>query len=196
MGHKKKKAEKAQKKLSDSPKQIRARARRGRATEEDLAKLYKPVDEWDMEELARGRPRDVGGGFRGKAPNYITRAVHEECVRRFQEMVRTEMNQTTVEALKILDMMLRNEETDDKGRPMVPAATKADISKFLIEHVIGKPTQRQEVDISVKLQSILSQATVTVTDGEFQPGLPMGVPGSVMEADSWEADEEDDADVA
>lgn len=192
MGNKKgKKAEKA-KKLSDSPKQIRARARRGTATPEEVASLHKPVEEWDLEELARGRPRDSGGGFRGAAPDYITRQVHEECVRRFGQMVKTEMNKTTIEALTVLDNLLKNEETDEKGRPVVAAATKADISKFLIEHVVGKPTQRQEVDISVRLQAILAASTVTVGEGGFLPGLPQGTP--VMEAQSWEVEDDDEED--
>ena len=45
-------------------KNARARARKklkkGLAiTDEALKELYKPIEEWDMEELARGRPRDA-----------------------------------------------------------------------------------------------------------------------------------------
>lgn len=187
MGNKKKKEKKER---SSDPKQIRARARRaGRIQEEELAKLYKPLDEWDMEELARGRPRDAGGGFRGKAPSYITRTLHEDIVRKFQQIVKTEMNHHTVEGLAVLGRLLTDDDVDDKGKPIVPASTKAEIAKFLIEHVVGKPTQRVEQDISIRLQAILATATVTVDDGEFKPGLPVSVPA--IEASSWEADDDD-----
>lgn len=144
-----------------TPKQIRARARRAqRITEGELEQLYKPLEEWDAEELARGRPRAKDGTFKGKAPSFIDRALHEQIVRRFEDIVRVEMNGHTVKALKVLEQILDSEAEDEKGRPIVSASTKLDATKFLIEHIIGKPKQRMETDISVKLQGILATAMV------------------------------------
>lgn len=172
-------------------KQIRARARRAQAiTEAQLEKLYKPLEEWDAEELARGRPRAKDGSFKGKAPAFIDRALHEQIVRRFEEVVRTKMNESTVDALKYLNQVLANEEVDDRGRPVVSASTKLDATKFLIEHVIGKPKQRTETDISVKLQGILAHAMVNPSQtqsGQFE--LAQGY----IEAQSWEEEEDGDS---
>jgi hypothetical protein len=146
---------------SASQKQIRQRARRKlrKLTPEEQETLWgKDIQHWDAEELARGRPRDKNGLFQGKAPGFISRQMHEEIISRFEQIVRQEMNGHTVDALKILGMILNDTKTDNKGRPIVPATAKLDAAKFLIEHIIGKPKQRVESDISVKLQGILGHA--------------------------------------
>ena len=173
-----------------TPKQIRARARRAqKITEGELATLYKPLDEWDAEELARGRPRAKDGSFKGKAPAFIDRALHEQIINRFTEVVKLEMQGHTVKALKILEKILDDDSEDEKGRPNVPPSTKLDATKFLIEHVLGKPKQRVEQDISVKLQGILATAMVNPSlsnEGTFE--LTQGY----VEADSWEEEDDDD----
>ena len=158
-----------------NPKQVRARARRSKTDKplepaEVLALMGKPIGEWDMEELARGRPRNKRGDFAGAAPKLITREVHEQALNRFKELVRTDMRSLTVKALETLGNMLENEEADAKGRPDVPANVKVDISKFLIEHLIGKPTQPIEADISIKLQGILGAVLVQPSEmGGYEP---------------------------
>lgn len=169
-----------------SPKQIRARARRKmRIGEEELATLYKPLDEWDHEELARGRPRAKDGSFKGGTPKFIDRALHEQIVRRFEEVVKEEMNGHTVQALELIGQILEDDERDERGKPIVAAGTKLDAAKFLIEHVLGKPKQRMETDISVKLQGLLGTVMVNPDQqGGFQPTQ------GFIEAESWDASEE------
>ena len=195
-----------------TPKQIRARARRAakRAAKgskkaimppEDFEALYKPIDEWDLEELARGRPRDVDGQFKGRKPNWITREVHERAMELFVENTRAEMGGLTPDALTTLKWVLQNEDTDDRGKPLVPASSKNQAAMFLLEHVVGKPTQRVEQDISVKLQGILAGVMVNPNEalapieqggsGGYElahlPGhtIPMGAMTDVVEGD-WE----------
>lgn len=177
---------------STSAKQIRARARRKQAmVNEELELLYmKPVDQWDSEELARGRPRAKDGTFKGKAPPYIDRAVHEAIVKRFEQVVRTEMNQHTVEALAVVGMILEDDRTDERGKPVVAAGTKLDAAKFLIEHVIGKPKQRVESDISVRLQGLLASVMVNPGDQGGPPQLAQGY----IDAPSWEDDDDEEDD--
>jgi hypothetical protein len=149
-------------------KQIRKRARRrGELLEADLNLLYKPVEEWDDEELARGRPRDAAGRFSGKQPTWISKAYHEEIIRRYEKLVKTEMNVHTIEALAVMSNILQNNAVDKKGKPMVPAAVKLDAAKFLIEHVIGKPVKRIENEVSVTLQGILAHAMVNPSQTNF-----------------------------
>ncbi len=153
-----------------SPKQIRARARRKMnrgnvMTAQEFDYLFeKPIEEWDMEELARGRPRNSRGGFSGPKPKWITAAVHERAMERYTAAVKTDMQATTVDALTTIRWIIQNEDVDDKGKPIVPASTKLEASKFLLEHVVGKPTQRIESDVSVKLQGILGQVMVNPKD--------------------------------
>lgn len=153
-----------------TPKQIRARARRRMKrhevmSQQELDYLYeKPVEDWDMEELSRGRPRNARGGFSGPKPKWITAAVHERAMERYTAAVKTDMRATTVDALDAIRWIIQNEELDEKGKPIVPPSTKLEASKFLIEHVVGKPTQRIESDVSVKLQGILGQVMVNPND--------------------------------
>jgi len=42
----------------------------------------KPIEEWDWQELARGRPRCADGTFKGVAPQWVTLAVRNEAKRR------------------------------------------------------------------------------------------------------------------
>jgi hypothetical protein len=129
-------------------------------SEQEFEALYKPVDEWDLEELAKGRPRNVDGRFSGRKPGWITREVHERAMEMFTETVKGEMGGLAPEALKSLRWVLENDETDDRGKPIVPAAAKNQASSFILEHIVGKPKQHVTQDISVKLQGILGSVMV------------------------------------
>jgi hypothetical protein len=162
-------------------KQVRSRARRrlqkGKKLDDETFEAWagKPIEEWDLEELARGRTRDVSGGFRGKPPQYMPRAVHERIAERFKLVVRDQMNQNATLALGVVSNLIGNDDVDDKGKPLVPASVKLDASKWLIEHVIGKPVQPTQADVSVKLQGILGAVMVQPQMGdENTPALPRG----------------------
>lgn len=155
---------------SMDPKQIRARARRHKVALQDMEVLYKPVAEWDAEELARGYPRTRGGHFNPKKPSWVTRELHEEVLERFREVVRGELNVATVPAMTALMDLLNDERIDRKGRPFVPATVKANVAMWLVEHVVGKPTQPIQMDLSVKLQGVLAHAlAVPMTDPRNGP---------------------------
>lgn len=152
-----------------TPKQIRARARRKfkrgsksltSLTVQEFEALYKPIDEWDIDELAKGRPRDKNGGFAGGAPEWITREIHEKAMERFVTVVKGRMGEQAIGALDTLEWLMQNNAEDQKGKPIVPASTKLQAATFLLEHVVGKPKQHIEQDISVKLQSILGTVMV------------------------------------
>lgn len=199
------------KELQKTKKQIRTRARRhGKIAASEFELLYKPLDMWDEEELARGRPRAIDGSFRGRAPNWITREMHEEAMSRFKHIVEGRMRGETVGALDMIHQIITSEDEDDKGKPIVAASTKLDAAKFLIEHVLGKPKQRQEVDISVRLQGLLAVATAGPVNGgaaELAAGEVTSYadafgglegapddPDAVIDGDAWEDDDDEDDD--
>lgn len=165
-------------------KQKRARARRkAKKAEAALADVYKPLEEWDEEELARGRPRDHNGNFQGKAPGWISRELHEEAVKQFTEYSRGEVRGLVPKALATIQIILESDEVDEKGRSVVPYATKLDAAKWVVEHLVGKPTQRLEADISVRLQAVLASALVNPdATGELV---------AAIDADAWEDEDED-----
>lgn len=186
-------------------KQIRARARRrGKRSEimsdQEMEYLYKkPIDEWDLDELAHGRPKNAQGHFRGPAPKWINSVVHEEAMTKYTAAVKTSMRGTTVDALEIIKQIINDDNVDDKGKPFVNASTKLDAAKFLIEHVVGKPTQRIESDVSVKLQGILGQVMVNPSElmgpmGSQQMGYTTAhFPGVTMELAERKDEDDDDS---
>ena len=153
-----------------TPKQVRARARRRAkradlmSTQEQEVIFRKPIDEWDLEELSRGRPRAADNTFRGPKPRWITREVHEQSMELFKASIKTDMNHATVSAMDAIRWIIENEEVDDKGKPIVPPSSKLDAAKFLLEHVVGKPKQTLEADVSVKLQGILAMVMANPTE--------------------------------
>lgn len=203
-----------------TPRQIRARARRRlrrqakrqiATTEQEFNALYKPIEEWDMEELARGRPRSSNGKFAGRTPSWITREVHERAMDRFKMLVKTELSTHTVKAMQTIEWILTNDDEDEKGRAKVPASVKLSAAQLLIEHAVGKPKQVIENDVSVKLQGILgvvmanpNDALATGSDGgrslvADQPAyLPAHYPGVTLSLGTKDDEivdmEEDDED--
>jgi hypothetical protein len=190
--------------LSMEPKAIRNRTRRrGKITQKEFNALYKPIEEWDEEELARGRPRAADGSFRGASPQWLTREMHEKAMERFKSIIGGRMRQEAVSAIGVVSNLLNSTETDDKGKPVVPPSVQLQAAQWLVEHIVGKPTQRTETDISVKLQAVLAQAMI----GGVQPEQSGQVTGlgtpdygaafatPAIEAEAWEEDDDvDDVD--
>lgn len=183
-----------------NPKQIRARARRlhrkHKSPGPELELLYKPIEEWDMEELARGRPRTIAGDFRGRPPTWVSRALYEQAMDRFKVIMRQNVNKEAAGAIDIIHALMVNEDKDDKGKALVPPSVKLDAAKWLTEHVIGKPTQRIEQDISVKLQAVLAQVMAPVGSSPMALGPINPVIKSTADtSDVWDVEgEEGDVD--
>lgn len=182
-----------------TPKQIRTRARRKGAraeimTPQELSFLYpqKDVEEWDLDELAAGRPRNKKGSFTGPKPKWITREVHERAMERFRHEIKKGMRGTTVVAMQKMAELLDNDDYDEKGKLIVAPSVKVDIAKFLIEHEVGKPTQRIESDVSVKLQGILGAVMVNPSEMAATGYSPAHYPGITMALASGERDEDDE----
>lgn len=193
-----------------TPKQIRARQRRAakrskknRMSEIEFETLYKPIEDWDLEELARGRPRNINGNFSGRKPGWISREVHEKAMEMFIELTKSDMAALAPSALDSLRWVLENDNEDERGKPIVPAAAKNQAAMFLLEHVVGKPKQQVQQDISVKLQGILGAVMVNPNQALASPeqggeGYTVGhLPGVTipmqLEA-AAEGDEDDDFD--
>lgn len=182
--------------LSTHPTQIRNRLRRQtKHMDEDLEALYaatnyKPVDQWDLEELAKGRPRQgKNGSFRpGVKPTWITPKIHAEIRRRLMEEGFNSLASHLVPAIQCLADMLGNEQVDEWGTPIVSAKTKVEISKFIIEQILGKARQRIDLGAQPSFRDFLAGALV-LPGGK--PAHPV-VEGTVVEDTDDEEDEEYD----
>jgi hypothetical protein len=179
-------------KLSRNPRQIRNRLRRRtQFMERDAEMLYeKSLDEWDIEELSRGKPRAKDGTFRGPTPRWITPLVAVEAKRRMLDHAIGALAGHLDQAIVTMGNLLTNEDVDDKGRPIVDAKTKYAAAAFIIEHLIGKPKALIEVDDKRDETKHVLASAIVLDDGQPQGHL-LAIEGEIVEDD--EEPEDDDA---
>lgn len=176
--------------LVNTPKQIRNRLRRRGARLEEEWDRYqdvaygKPIEEWDLEELARGRPRASDGSFRGLTPRWITPFIVREAKRRLLEHTHGALAGHVNLAVKTVVNLLNSTDVDDWGRPLVDARTKLAAATFVIEHIIGKPQATVQVDATDTVRQFLASALV----------LDDGTPAHPVIDGQFKEDEEDDDD--
>lgn len=165
--------------LSKNPKQQRIRLRRAakraqrtgdRGPLDEELQMYgiKPVEEWDVEELAHGRPRHPTNGFKGRKPTWITADVTREAKRRLHGQVFGALGAHAEAAVRTIYNLMVSEEIDEKGKPIVDARTKLAASTFILEHVLGKPTTIVEIDATDSARQMFAAAIV------LDDGLPQG----------------------
>jgi len=182
-------------KLSDNPAQVRVRARRAlkraQKTGDDThlreeldlmveRGMIKPVHEWDLEELAHGRPRNSRGTFTGRPPTWLTPEVTREAKKRLYGHAFGKLGAQADLAIRTVKKLIENDEVDDKGKPVVDARTKLDASKFILEHILGKPQQLIEIDATDQARQMLASAIV-LDNGQEDSHLV--IEGSVVEKD-------------
>ncbi|GAA1203236.1 hypothetical protein [Pseudonocardia alaniniphila] len=150
-------------------KNARDRARRKAAKADVSAEieiLYKPLDQWDDEELARGRPRDPDGQFRrGPRPKWLTAALQAERLRRAREMLAYDLASLASDAQQVLHSTLTNQEVDDSGKPVVPFSVKVDVAKYVYDQFMGKARTSVDVTTHNPLEDLLGSILVN-PDGE------------------------------
>lgn len=179
-------------KLSTNPKQIRTRLRRRAANLAQDVELYakygykKPVHEWDLEELARGRVRDKNGKFTGRGPSWITPEIMKEAKRRLLAETYGKLAGHIDQAVITMGKLLVSEETDDNGKPLVDAKTKFAAAAFIIEHTIGKPKAVIEIDATEETKSVLASAII------LDDGQPQDVIDAEFTVDGEEEEYDDD----
>jgi hypothetical protein len=175
--------------LSKNPAQIRRRMRRGGDKLSKDVEIYakvawnKPLEDWDFEELARGRPRDKNGGFAGRTPEWIRQTVAKESKKRLIDKTYGLLATHVDTAVQVMGNLLISEEVDDKGRPLVDAKTKYAAAAFIIEHFIGKPNALVTVDVEGDEVKQALAAAIVLDDGK---------PQDVLEGEWEEVDDDDD----
>lgn len=147
----------------------------------------KPLREWDMEELARGKPRNKKGNFQGPTPGWVTPEVQKEVKRRLMSRTRQDLSLHLSSAINVIKDLMESEEVDDKGRPLVDARTRLAAAMFIIENTIGKPKALLEIsDATDNVKAAIAAAIV------LDDGLPQDHHGEIVEAEIVEEEEDDD----
>lgn len=179
--------------LSTKPANIRARLRRQQVKSvRDVELLYgKPLEEWDLEELARGRPRDKSGKWHGTGSRlgWATSPIMREAQERVIQMTVEKITGLVPAALQVIAKLLTNEDVDFDGKPLVDGKTKLAAAQFLIEHVIGKPKQRVDITGDEAVKQVMAAALVMPN---LEPAHPINnvIEGHVV--DHEEGDFDDD----
>lgn len=171
--------------LSKRPGTIRARLRRSAGkTDRDLVALadaqgkdYKPIEEWDFEELARGKPKNRDGTFNaGPKPRWITPLIVEEVSRRLRMGFIDETRAALPDVLAVLKELLSN---DDNPRIQLDAA------KLFLEYAIGVPEKTVRLEATSRIEHMLADIIV-LDDGT--PAHP------VIDGQFFDDDEEEESD--
>lgn len=147
--------------------------------------LYKPIEEWDMEELARGRPRNRAGTFTGPNPSWLTPLLIKEAKDRLRVLTRDEIAVFSGDAVRTIHRLITSEDVDDDGKPIVSAAVKLNAATYLLDQTIGKATNPVEVTGNVQLQHLMASVLVNEDGTESHPVIN----GEVVEDDDEEDDE-------
>lgn len=173
--------------LSEKPSAIRSRIRKSaKKLDRDATMLYKPIEEWDMEELAKGRPRNRAGNFQGPRPNWVTPLIIKEAQERARSLTRSELLSYTGDAMRVMHKLMTDESTDfNTGKPLVSPSTRLDAAKYILDQSIGKATNPVEITGNVVLQSLMADVLVN-------PGGDLSHP--VIEGEVASSADEDDED--
>jgi hypothetical protein len=173
--------------VSEKPSAARRRMRKSAENiERDIQILYKkPVEEWDMEELARGRPRGPNGKFQGPRPTWITPVILREASDRLRQLTKDELATYAGDAVRVMAEVMTSTEIDADGKYIVSPKTKLDAAKYVLDQIIGKPTNPVEVSGNVTLQHLMGSILVNPDGEEAHP---------VLDGEVVEDDQEDDDD--
>lgn len=171
---------------ADERKNARRRARKAVAqgdVKSEIELIYeKPIEQWDDEELARGRPRDKRGGFGGSRPAWLTPALQSERQRRLRMLMADELGTFAADALRTIHSVMTDDRMDEFGKPLVSASVKLDAGKYLVDQFMGKATATVDVHNADALTELMTGILVN-DDGQPSHGI--------IDADVVDDDHED-----
>lgn len=151
--------------------------------------IGKRIEDWTLEELARGRPYVDGKPMLGPTPKWMSPQVQMEVKRRLLDEIYGMLGEHLHLSVKVMADLLKSEELDDKGRPIVDPKTKFAAASFIIEHFTGKPKALVDIKVETAPQNAIA-AAIVLDDG--QPQDNMVVDGEIVEDEEEEEEVEDD----
>jgi hypothetical protein len=131
-------------------------------------------DEWDDEEILRGRKRAEDGSWRGRPPSIVPAVVHQQVVKRNVTAAQAILTESVERAAEVLKELMDGADVKDE--------TKLRAATLVLERIMGK-----QPDV----------VAVTVADKPYQVlmGELMDDTSDIMDADSWEVDDGEEQEV-
>jgi hypothetical protein len=121
------------------------------------------LSEWDEEELRRGRKRDSSGGWRGRDPVIVPKAIHDELVKR----TLTKANQMLIDNLEnavvVLTEIVMDTKADNKDR------VKA--IDMIMNRAMGREPQKLEVKGEAKWEAAIAHSIVSLPAELVDPNI-------------------------
>lgn len=178
--------------VSQRPRAARNRLRKNMdrletAVMDDIVLVYqKPVEEWDWAELSRGRPRGEDGTFAGNKPKWITPVIQAEARKRMRMLTEDQLMVHAESAINVLKELMGDQGVDDFGKPTTPAAVKLQAAQYILNHIIGTPKARVEIDTYNPLVELMGGVLVN-PDGEPSHQI---IEGTIVAEDEEDEDGE------
>lgn len=119
------------------------------------------VSLWSEEELIRGQKKGINGGWVGRKPSVVPKAVHDELVKRKLSKSYELLRDNLVSAVQVLVEIANDKEASHSDR--LKAAT------LIMERVMGKPTE----NVNLAVQAI---------EAPWQKALNLAIVGSLEQA--------------
>ena len=141
---------------SNRPSAVRSRLRKADRAFADAradVELYyqKPIEEWDFEELQRGKPRASDGNFYGGTPKWLTPVLMAEAQSRLRTISAQQMGMYAGDAIRVMAELMETSRV-----PMV----RFQAAKYILDQIIGLPTQRVETKAQIEFESLLADVMV------------------------------------
>lgn len=141
--------------------------------------IQKPLKQWDLEELARGRPRNKNGGFTaGPRITFLSEEIATEVKRRTRTQGLDRIRQHLPIAIQTMADLL------DDGDPRIRFLA----AKFIIEYTVGEPpSEAERGGTNNALQGMLASALVLPSGLSAHPTIM----GEVVEDDDGDSGRSD-----
>lgn len=120
---------------------------------------YDDIEDWDDEEIRRGRRRDKSGRFRGADPKVVPKAITDELTRRLLSQAEELMRDNLAAAVQVLIEIVSDEHGQFEAKDRLTA------TKMIMDRVMGKEPMRLELSQEKPWQVALRGGIVS-TDTE------------------------------
>lgn len=166
---------------SNRPSAVRTRLKKTNKKFEEAktdVEIYyqKPIEEWDFEELQRGMPRNKNGQFGGRPPKWLTPVLMAEAQSRLKTISAQQLGMYAGSAIEVMVDLMNNSRMD---------MVRFNAAKYVLDQIIGLPTQRVETKAQIEFESLLADVMVNPDGSED---------GMIIDLDEAEWEEEDDDD--
>ncbi len=149
---------------------------------------WKPIEEWSLTELAKGRPADKNGKFSGSPPKWVTPEVLAQVRKRHKQMISDGVQEMAEDAITLMHRLMHDDDVDDNGKPITPAATKFAAAKYILDQTIGAPIAKVEVEANHRVSFLMNAVIVNPDGTPSYPGLDNTVEAEIVDEDGEDDD--------